>query len=521
MMFAEEEWDDDSAVEDLKKCTFHGNFVHSSRNKLMQKQELARKKKLSTVADQASFDSVLQTAKETWKAEKRKKSSVSVCLKKMTTYCEKNLIRNASTIVEERLFNKHEDLGIEGPHEDVSSPTQYQMRKQEIVQRRDMINGIKNKRKKRNNENGHKLGMVSRSVKLPGTLPIFPQNNTETNQLGSAIKDVKSVIPYHRPKDTEEESTTRNKNIKSKEENSKQNQEKTKTKSTNHTKVVSVSKRILSKNKKAQRLQRILSMHDASSKMSSPVSNNLENVDNDNHNTFIKQSKTDPNEMTVNRSKLLRTQMEQRLESARFRFINEQLYTSSSLEAYKLFHKDSDCFHIYHRGFTAQVKSWPQNPVDSIVDYIKKRPASLIVADFGCGDCKIALSVKNKVHSFDLFPVNKLVTVCDMSKVPLPDNSVDIVVFCLSLMGTNLCDFLVEANRVLVSNGVLKIAEVASRFNDIRDFITALARLGFKLCTKETKNSYFFSFEFIKTGSPYLKGKSLKLDLKPCVYKKR
>ncbi|MBN3289752.1 RRP8 protein, partial [Polypterus senegalus] len=185
--------------------------------------------------------------------------------------------------------------------------------------------------------------------------------------------------------------------------------------------------------------------------MSSPVSNNLENVDNDNHNTFIKQSKTDPNEMTVNRSKLLRTQMEQRLESARFRFINEQLYTSSSLEAYKLFHKDSDCFHIYHRGFTAQVKSWPQNPVDSIVDYIKKRPASLIVADFGCGDCKIALSVKNKVHSFDLFPVNKLVTVCDMSKVPLPDNSVDIVVFCLSLMGTNLCDFLVEANRVLVS----------------------------------------------------------------------
>ncbi|KAG2456398.1 ARFP2 protein, partial [Polypterus senegalus] len=69
-------------------------------------------------------------------------------------------------------------------------------------------------------------------------------------------------------------------------------------------------------------------------------------------------------------------------------------------------------------------------------------------------------------------------------QVPLPDNSVDIVVFCLSLMGTNLCDFLVEANRVLVSNGVLKIAEVASRFNDIRDFITALARLGFKLCTK-------------------------------------
>lgn len=34
-------------------------------------------------------------------------------------------------------------------------------------------------------------------------------------------------------------------------------------------------------------------------------------------------------------------------------------------------------------------------------------------------------------------------------QVPLRDASVDIAVFCLSLMGTNLADFLAEANRVL------------------------------------------------------------------------
>ena len=45
------------------------------------------------------------------------------------------------------------------------------------------------------------------------------------------------------------------------------------------------------------------------------------------------------------------------------------------------------------------------------------RPASHVVADFGCGDCKIALSVKNKVHSFDLAPISDLVTVCDMAHV--------------------------------------------------------------------------------------------------------
>lgn len=48
---------------------------------------------------------------------------------------------------------------------------------------------------------------------------------------------------------------------------------------------------------------------------------------------------------------------------------------------------------------------------------LPSRPASLVVADFGCGDCKIARSVKNKVHSFDLAAVCDLVTVCDMAKV--------------------------------------------------------------------------------------------------------
>lgn len=48
---------------------------------------------------------------------------------------------------------------------------------------------------------------------------------------------------------------------------------------------------------------------------------------------------------------------------------------------------------------------------------VDSRPASLVVADFGCGDCKIALSVKNKVHSFDLALICDRVTVCDMANV--------------------------------------------------------------------------------------------------------
>lgn len=226
-------------------------------------------------------------------------------------------------------------------------------------------------------------------------------------------------------------------------------------------------------------------------------------------------------EYQIDRSSALRSRMEKRLESARFRYINELLYTTTSGEAKRMFQQDPDAIRIYHRGYTEQVKHWLANPVDTIISYLRQRSSSLVIADFGCGDCKIARSVKNKVHCFDLAPVCDLVTACDMANVPLGDSTVDVAVFCLSLMGTNLTDFLAEANRVLVMGGVLKIAEVASRFNNVRQFAGALSHLGFKLVSKDMDNSHFYSFEFLKTNSAPKDVKKMGLELKPCLYKKR
>ncbi|XP_072849399.2 ribosomal RNA-processing protein 8 [Pogona vitticeps] len=232
-------------------------------------------------------------------------------------------------------------------------------------------------------------------------------------------------------------------------------------------------------------------------------------------------------ELPTSRAASLRQRLEERLDSARFRYINQQLYTCSSQEAAQLFQEDPEALAVYHRGFARQVARWPEKPVQHFVRYLRNRPASLVVADFGCGDCTLARSLRNKVHCFDLVALDPQVTVCDMAQVPLEAESVDVAVFCLALMGTNLCEILEEANRVLRVGGTLLVAEVASRFPDVRAFVGALAQLGFRLLSKDVSSGgrFFYTFEFRKAAPGPVggsAGKALRgLALRPCLYKRR
>ena len=68
------------------------------------------------------------------------------------------------------------------------------------------------------------------------------------------------------------------------------------------------------------------------------------------------------------------------------------------------------------------------------------------------------------MHSFDFLKKNECMAAAGMCNVPLKDNHANIGVMCLVLMGTNTPDFIRETHRVLVPNGLLKIAEARSRF---------------------------------------------------------
>lgn len=68
-----------------------------------------------------------------------------------------------------------------------------------------------------------------------------------------------------------------------------------------------------------------------------------------------------------------KTKLQQKLSGAQFRWINEQLYTSTSQTAFEMFSKDPSLFDVYHKGFQSQVESWPQNPIDLIITDLRKR----------------------------------------------------------------------------------------------------------------------------------------------------
>lgn len=207
----------------------------------------------------------------------------------------------------------------------------------------------------------------------------------------------------------------------------------------------------------------------------------------------------------------LQAAMRQKLISARFRHLNETLYTTRSAEAQALLDANPAFFEEYHSGFRQQVQAWPQNPVDGFVEDLQQRgkvktynrgykgrkapqwqpPAegeepvfdmkiaalprtngTCTVADLGCGDAKLASMVSGKlgkklniqVLSYDLQSHNQYVTKADISNLPLKDGSVDVAIFCLALMGTNWIDFIEEAWRVLHWKGELWVAEIKSRF---------------------------------------------------------
>jgi superfamily II DNA or RNA helicase len=134
----------------------------------------------------------------------------------------------------------------------------------------------------------------------------------------------------------------------------------------------------------------------------------------------------------------------------------------------------------YHDELARVRSGWTVDPQEEFVRWAQRR-SDLVIGDFGCGRAKVraALGDRHVVHSFDHIAFTPEVVGCDMAHVPLDDETLDEAVFCLSMMGSNLTDYVREAYRTLKLDGRLHIYEPTERFSDRDAFLRSLKDLGF------------------------------------------
>ncbi|KAG7528968.1 hypothetical protein FFLO_05867 [Filobasidium floriforme] len=116
----------------------------------------------------------------------------------------------------------------------------------------------------------------------------------------------------------------------------------------------------------------------------------------------------------------LQNSLTSKLSSAKFRWLNEQLYTTPSGKAWELMRGEGGrAFDDYHNAHRQQTSAWPSPPLPFILRTILTRlsastnplPVGSFIIDLGCGDAELARDLMNsevgrgkgvKVASYDL-----------------------------------------------------------------------------------------------------------------------
>jgi hypothetical protein len=133
-----------------------------------------------------------------------------------------------------------------------------------------------------------------------------------------------------------------------------------------------------------------------------------------------------------------------------------------------------------------------------IISRIKVMSPRLKVGDFGCGEAKLMEEVgHDRVISFDHVAINDKVISCDMKSVSeyVKDGGLDVVVFCLSLMGKNWSDYIIEAKRCLCTRGSMLIAHTTESLSGegrLSKLRAVIKEQGFVIDLDEARGDFTF-----------------------------
>jgi len=174
-----------------------------------------------------------------------------------------------------------------------------------------------------------------------------------------------------------------------------------------------------------------------------------------------------------------------------FSKMNNRWYAAQSDQTHERLAANPEEWAHYHTMYRQLRESWPVVPFQEEIRWLSERDG-LVVGDFGCGEAFIAAEsgALHQVHSFDHVAIDARVIACDIAHVPLEDESLDLAIFCLSLMGANFTDYIREAHRCLRLDGMVHIWEPTSYFDDIKEFCARLARLGFDVMAPSVEGAF-------------------------------
>jgi len=166
-----------------------------------------------------------------------------------------------------------------------------------------------------------------------------------------------------------------------------------------------------------------------------------------------------------------------------FNIMNKVFNTSNSDTMHEKIKQDPQYLVRYHQKLDETRKLWTVDPIKVIANKINNLPipdhiiAKMVIGDFGCGRARLAELLNNKVYNFDHHNIlGENVIACDMRRTLLKRETLDVVVFSLSLMGQNWTEYIAEAKRCLRKRGMLMIAEttksLTARLSGLKDEIT-------------------------------------------------
>jgi superfamily II DNA or RNA helicase len=176
-----------------------------------------------------------------------------------------------------------------------------------------------------------------------------------------------------------------------------------------------------------------------------------------------------------------------------FSEMNKKWNTSNSKTTYERLKKDKSEWVKYHELYSNSRKSWDEIPFKEIGKIIKNRP-EWVVGDFGCGENLLKTEIPNKVYSFDHVAIDETVTSCDLTNIPLDDNSLDVAVFSLSLMGTNYTEYFKEAYRTLKPMGMIIVSEPATRWENKEDQLKEMLQESGFIISGDIEHRYRFIY---------------------------